>query len=108
MSDEDSVPESVPFDIVGKTTSYYHLMSTPIFTTTLPSSAPSSLCPGYKHVEEFGVDDEYDDEDEIYVTLDLGAAEPMLIPSSTTYRLIVSSTRFLGLTRSSFLRSCFL
>ncbi|KAF5350302.1 hypothetical protein D9757_013193 [Collybiopsis confluens] len=50
----------------------------------------NSLCPGYKHVEEFGADDEYEDEDveEFYVTLDLGSAEPTLIPSSSTYRLV--------------------
>ncbi|KAJ3781972.1 hypothetical protein GGU10DRAFT_276506, partial [Lentinula aff. detonsa] len=45
--------------------------------------------PGYKHVEEFGPDEEYEDElEEFYVTLDLGAVEPTLIPSSSTYRLI--------------------
>ncbi|KAG7444403.1 uncharacterized protein BT62DRAFT_971064 [Guyanagaster necrorhizus] len=48
-----------------------------------------SLCPGYKHVDAFGPDDEYDDEEEVsYVTLDLGSVEPSLLPSSANYRLI--------------------
>lgn len=53
----------------------------------------ASLCPGYKHVEAFGPDDEYEDEDDDsqveYVTLDMGSIEPTLVPSSSTYRLIV-------------------
>ncbi|KAG5650701.1 hypothetical protein H0H81_011321 [Sphagnurus paluster] len=50
---------------------------------------PSSLCPGYRHVDAFGSDDEYEDEEEVcYVTLDLGSIEPTLVPSSSTYRLI--------------------
>ncbi|PFH47863.1 hypothetical protein AMATHDRAFT_6330 [Amanita thiersii Skay4041] len=52
-------------------------------------SAPTSLCPGYKQVESFGPDDEYESGEEIsYVTLDLGNIEPTLVPSSSTYRLI--------------------
>ncbi|KAJ3893506.1 hypothetical protein GG344DRAFT_27027, partial [Lentinula edodes] len=53
-------------------------------------SSPSvGLCPGYRHVEQFGPDEEYEDEvEDFYVTLDLGAVEPTLIPSSSTYRLI--------------------
>ncbi len=48
-----------------------------------------SLCPGYKQVDAFGPDDEYEDEEEIsYVTLDLGSVEPSLLPSSASYRLI--------------------
>lgn len=59
------------------------------------SSSSSSLCPGYKHVESFGPDEEYEDGDEevTYVTLDLGLVEPTLVPSSSTYRLIVSAPR---------------
>jgi len=78
----------------------------------------SSLCPGYKHVsafspslsspefestlqEKFGVDnpssadaktaeEDVDYEEEVeYVVLDLGNIEPTLVPSSSTYRLIV-------------------
>ena len=70
-------------------------------------NAPSSLCPGYKHVEAFEPEGEYEDEEEVsYVVLDLGNVEPTLVPTSSTYRLIVSSTipcsgyvveRFLGL-----------
>ncbi|KAK0488686.1 hypothetical protein IW261DRAFT_1588990 [Armillaria novae-zelandiae] len=48
-----------------------------------------SLCPGYKQVDAFGPDDEYEDEEEVsYVTLDLGSVEPSLLPSSASYRLI--------------------
>lgn len=58
---------------------------------TFPSSPSVGLCPGYRHVEQFGPDEEYEDEVEnFYVTLDLGAVEPTLIPNSSTYRLIVS------------------
>jgi hypothetical protein len=53
----------------------------------------SSLCPGYKQVDEFGPDDEYDEEEVTYVTLDLGNVEPTLIPSSSHYRLIVRQRR---------------
>lgn len=56
-------------------------------------NAPSSLCPGYKQVDAFGPDEEYEDEEEIsYVVLDLGNVEPTLVPTSSTYRLIVSIT----------------
>jgi len=55
-------------------------------------NAPSSLCPGYKQVEAFGPEEEYEDEEEVsYVVLDLGNVEPTLVPTSSTYRLIVSS-----------------
>ncbi|KAG6333202.1 hypothetical protein ID866_5884 [Astraeus odoratus] len=50
---------------------------------------PQTLVPGYKQVEAFGPDDEYEEEEEVfYVTLDLGAVEPTLVPSSSGYRLI--------------------
>ncbi|KAF8193730.1 hypothetical protein BJ912DRAFT_229784 [Pholiota molesta] len=53
------------------------------------AAAPSSLCPGYKQVEAFGPDEEYEDKEEVfYVTLDMGNIEPTLVPSSTSYRLI--------------------
>jgi len=52
-------------------------------------ASPSSLFPGYKQVEEFGIDEDYEEE-VTYVTLDLGSIEPTLVPSSSTYRLIVS------------------
>ncbi|KAK6974604.1 hypothetical protein R3P38DRAFT_3131897 [Favolaschia claudopus] len=48
----------------------------------------STLCPGYKQVETFGPDDEYEEEEVVYVTLDLGDIEPSLIPRSSHYRLI--------------------
>ncbi|KIK55640.1 hypothetical protein GYMLUDRAFT_76398 [Collybiopsis luxurians FD-317 M1] len=58
-------------------------------TTTTIINDNNSLCPGYRQVEEFDADEEYEDDiEEFYVTLDLGAAEPTLIPSSSTYRLI--------------------
>ncbi|KAL4065538.1 hypothetical protein V8B97DRAFT_2010353 [Scleroderma yunnanense] len=48
-----------------------------------------TLVPGYRQVEEFGPDEEYEEEEEVYyVTLDLGSVEPTLLPSSSTYRLI--------------------
>lgn len=50
----------------------------------------ASLCPGYNQVEEFGPDEEYEEEEVSYVTLDLGGEiEPTLIASSSNYRLIV-------------------
>ncbi|GLB42995.1 putative TFIIIC subunit [Lyophyllum shimeji] len=53
------------------------------------NAAAPSLCPGYKQVDAFGPDEEYEDEEEVaYVTLDLGNIEPTLVPSSSTYRLI--------------------
>ncbi|KAF7361280.1 TFIIIC-sub6 domain-containing protein [Mycena sanguinolenta] len=48
----------------------------------------SSLCPGYKQVDAFGPDEEYEEEEVVYVTLDLGNVEPSLVPSSSHYRLI--------------------
>ena len=50
-----------------------------------------SLCPGYRQVDSFGAEDEYENDEEVsYVTLDLGAAvEPILVASSSNYRLIV-------------------
>ncbi|KAM5530680.1 hypothetical protein V8D89_015652 [Ganoderma adspersum] len=48
----------------------------------------ASLLPGYKHVESFGPDSEYEEEEVEYVTLDLGTVEPTLVPSSSSYRLI--------------------
>ena len=52
----------------------------------------TTLVPGYKQVESFGPDEDYlEEEEEIsYVTLDLGVVEPTLLPSTSTYRLIVS------------------
>ncbi|KAG6819792.1 hypothetical protein H0H93_008644 [Arthromyces matolae] len=51
-------------------------------------SSSSSLCPGFKQVDAFGPDDDYEDEEVAYVTLDLGNIEPTLVPSSSVYRLI--------------------
>lgn len=50
---------------------------------------PASLCPGYIHVDAFN-DEEYEEEEVMYVTVDLENIEPSLIPSSDSYRLIVS------------------
>ena len=42
-------------------------------------------------MEAFGPDEEYESDEEVeYVTLDLGAIEPALVPSSSSFRLIVS------------------
>ncbi|RPD56792.1 hypothetical protein L226DRAFT_574142 [Lentinus tigrinus ALCF2SS1-7] len=54
----------------------------------------SALFPGYKQVEAFGSDEDYETHDDQveeeveYVTLDLGTVEPTLVPSSSSYRLI--------------------
>ena len=53
------------------------------------SAATFSLCPGYRQVDAFGPNEDYEDEEVTYVTLDLGNIEPTLVPSSSTYRLIV-------------------
>jgi general transcription factor 3C polypeptide 6 len=55
------------------------------------STAKECLFPGYTQVDSFGPDDEYElDQEEVsYVTLDLGSVEPTLVPSSSSYRLIV-------------------
>lgn len=52
----------------------------------------TTLVPGYKQVESFGPDEDYlEEEEEVsYVTIDLGVVEPTLLPSTSTYRLIVS------------------
>lgn len=54
------------------------------------------LAPGFRHVDAFDSDSLYecDENGEVieevsYVTLDLGAVEPTLVPSTSTYRLIV-------------------
>lgn len=59
----------------------------------------SSLFPGFSQVEAFGPDETYEhledgeiDEEVVYVTLDLGQVEPTLVPSTSSYRLIVSCT----------------
>lgn len=52
----------------------------------------SSLFNGYKHVESFGPDEDYEEEvEECYLTLDLIDVDPALISNSETYRLIVSA-----------------
>ncbi|CAL1702792.1 unnamed protein product [Somion occarium] len=55
----------------------------------------TSLVPGYSQVSQFVEDAEYETnedgtvhEEVSYVTLDLGAVEPRLVPSSSEYRLI--------------------
>jgi hypothetical protein len=59
-------------------------------------NANKRLAPGFSQVDVFDSDGLYerDDNGEVieeisYVTLDLGAVEPTLVPSSSTYRLIV-------------------
>ena len=54
----------------------------------------TNLFSGYKHVESFGPDEEYEDDvEECYVTLDLGSVEPTLVPNSSTFRIVVSTER---------------
>ncbi|KAH7912105.1 hypothetical protein BJ138DRAFT_1005171 [Hygrophoropsis aurantiaca] len=64
----------------------------------------SSLIHGYKQVESFGPEEDYEEEEISYVTLDLGAVEPTLVPSSSSYRLIGldTPTPFLQLSGSIF------
>ncbi|KAJ7629397.1 hypothetical protein DFH06DRAFT_1225586, partial [Mycena polygramma] len=64
----------------------------------------TSLCPGYKQVDAFGPDDDYEEEEVTYVTLDLGNVEPTLIPSSSNCRLIGldTATPFLQLSGTIF------
>jgi hypothetical protein len=57
------------------------------------SMSSSTLYPGFKQVTDFGPDDDYEDEEISYVTLDLGSVEPALLPASTTYRLMVSDLK---------------
>ena len=59
-------------------------------------SSEKQLAPGFCQVDAFDPDDNYECdengnviEEVSYVTLDLGAVEPTLVPSSSTYRLIV-------------------
>ena len=59
-------------------------------------SSDKRLAPGFRQVDSFDSDEYYerDEQGDIveeisYVTLDLGAVEPTLVPSSSTYRLIV-------------------
>ncbi|KAJ8075801.1 hypothetical protein PM082_021433 [Marasmius tenuissimus] len=49
---------------------------------------PATLCPGYIQVQDFGQDDEYEDEEICYVTVELENVEPTLIASSEHMRLI--------------------
>ncbi|KAI9432292.1 hypothetical protein H4582DRAFT_1764576, partial [Lactarius indigo] len=58
-------------------------------------SSDGQLTPGFRHVDEFGSDGLYERnehgeiiEEVSYVTLDLGAVEPTLVPSTSTYRLV--------------------
>ncbi|KIK40109.1 hypothetical protein CY34DRAFT_807537 [Suillus luteus UH-Slu-Lm8-n1] len=67
--------------------------------------ATMSLFNGYRQVDSFGPDEEYSsDDEEFYVTLDLGTVEPTLLPSSSTYRLVGldTPTPFLQLSGSFF------
>ncbi|CDO68547.1 hypothetical protein BN946_scf184998.g44 [Trametes cinnabarina] len=53
------------------------------------ASSESGLFPGYRHVDAFGPDEEYESGEEVeYVTLDLGTIEPTLVPSSSSFRII--------------------
>ncbi|GBE85682.1 hypothetical protein SCP_0802040 [Sparassis crispa] len=70
----------------------------------------SSLFPAYLQVEAFGPDEDYEqcdgkvEEEEVYVTLDLGAVEPALVPSTSSYRLIGldTPTAYLQLSGTTF------
>lgn len=60
------------------------------------SGPDKRLAPGFRQVYAFDPDECYERDEQgnvieetSYVTLDLGAVEPTLVPSSSTYRLIV-------------------
>ena len=45
---------------------------------------------GYKEVEDFDPDEEYEDEEEEeYITLDLSGIDPALVTSNSQFRLVV-------------------
>ena len=47
--------------------------------------APTTLCSGFGHVEEFDPNEEYGSGEEVsYVIFDLANIEPTLVPSSRT------------------------
>ncbi|KAG2076644.1 hypothetical protein BDR04DRAFT_1089799 [Suillus decipiens] len=67
----------------------------------------ATTCPftGYRQVDSFGLDEDYvSDDEEFYVTLDLGTVEPTLLSSSSTYKLVGldTPTPFLQLSGSFF------
>jgi hypothetical protein len=88
---------NTPWARVGPNTCTHHrkpARSGSRVTTKMTSD--SRLAPGFHQVNAFGFDGLYerDEHDEIieevsYVTLDLGTVEPTLVPSTSTYRLIV-------------------
>ncbi|KAK0218913.1 hypothetical protein IW262DRAFT_1274457 [Armillaria fumosa] len=47
-----------------------------------------SFCPGYHQVPQFGPDDDYEEEEIFYITLELGNVEPSLILSCDNYHLV--------------------
>ncbi|KAL5522006.1 hypothetical protein ACEPAF_1862 [Sanghuangporus sanghuang] len=75
-------------------------------SSNLPSTSPEAqdLFSGYKHVEQFGPEEDYEDDEveECYVTLDLGCVDQTLVPSSSSYRLVGldTPTPFLQLSRT--------
>ncbi|KAL5480462.1 hypothetical protein ACEPAI_1732 [Sanghuangporus weigelae] len=75
-------------------------------SSTLSSTSPEAqgLFPRYKHVENFGPEEDYEDDEveECYVTLDLGSVDQTLVPSSSSYRLVGldTPTPFLQLSRT--------
>ena len=85
----------IPAFILAAKARQARLVSLQVASRYKAMSQPA-LFPGYKHVEAFGADDEYESKDGVveeeveYVTLDLGSVEPTLVPSSSSYRLIVS------------------
>ncbi|TFK51501.1 hypothetical protein OE88DRAFT_1680309 [Heliocybe sulcata] len=57
--------------------------------SSMSDSGNTSLFPGFREVQAFGPDEEYEDEEEVsYVALDMGSIDPTLLPSISAYRLI--------------------
>ena len=100
MSDS---PIDVDFDLIlssvitATSSSSPSSLASAILHAQSHSSMPSdTLIPGYTQVENFTNDEDYVqnedgsvEEEVVYVTLDLGQIEPTLVPSTSSYRLIV-------------------
>ena len=67
--------------------------TTTVVGHVMSDGAKKTIFEGCIQVDSFGPDDEYEDgtEEEHYVTLDLGAVDPTMVPNSAEYRLIVSN-----------------
>ncbi|KAL5501086.1 hypothetical protein ACEPAH_9473 [Sanghuangporus vaninii] len=94
------------FPSVSASLKYFSISSSMSSPTNIPSTSSEAqhLFSGYKYVEQFGPEEDYDDDEveECYVTLDLGSVDQTLVPSSSSYRLVGLDTPspFLQLSRT--------